>query len=72
MFNISNLNLFQKNPIPLGYATVRGFGHEVSFKRNEKNNSITQPPLKPNGVNLGFVAQSQDLNIYMSDFLFLF
>ncbi len=48
------------------------FGYEVSFKGNEKsvfssvsasvnlfNNSIIQPQLKPNGVKLCLLAQSQ-------------
>ncbi len=54
------------------------FGHEVSFKGNDKslfssgsvnvnlfNNSTFQPQLKPNGVKLGLMAQSQRFSLYI-------
>ncbi len=44
--------------IPWVWSQVRGFGHGVSFKGNE-NNSIIQPQLKPNGVKLRLMVQSQ-------------
>ncbi len=42
------------------WSQVREFGYEESFKGNE-DNSIIKPQLKPNGVKLGLMAQSQKI-----------
>ncbi len=62
LFNFLKFQILKnkkKSLHPVGvWSQARGFGYEVSFKRNE-NNSIIQHQLKLNGVKLGFMAQSQ-------------